>query len=102
MKVMDHGTLVALNRSSIGAGRKQNLKPGQIPAEAGKRFVVNFRFDHEWKGGRDVRLCVILKPGATTAWLDVSPEEYEALPEVQMSELEWEAAVCVGTPPWTE
>jgi hypothetical protein len=63
--------------------------------------VINFHLDHMWKGEKDVRLSVILRPGVLTAWLDVSLEEYAAIPEVQMSEVEWEAAVCVGMPPWT-
>ncbi|MBI4330647.1 MAG: hypothetical protein HY673_05155 [Chloroflexi bacterium] len=100
MKVLDHETLVALNQSSIRAGRKQSLRAEQIPPDQGKRFLVNFHFDHEWAGGRDVRLSIILKPGAITAWLDLSQDEYDALPQVEMNELEWEAAVCVGVPPW--
>lgn len=102
MKVMDYRALVALNQSSVRAGRRQNLKPEQLPQDGGKRFVVNFHFDHSWKGSQDIRMSVILKPGVNTAWLDVSPEEYDAIPEMAMTELEWEAAVCVGTPPWTE
>ncbi len=101
MKVIDHQRLVALNQSSIRAGRKQNLQADQMPAYSGKRFIVNFHFDHKWESQQDVRMSVILKPGVLTAWLDVSLEEYDAIPVVQMSELEWEAAVCVGTPPWT-
>ncbi len=73
-----------------------------MPADSGKRFIVNFHFDHDWNGGKDVRMSVILKPALLTAWLDVSSEEYDAIPEVEMNELEWEAAVCVGTPPWTK
>lgn len=69
-------------------------------AAATSQYIVNFHFDHEWRDGKDVRLSVILKPGTLTAWLDVSQEEYDAIPEVELSELDWEAAVCVGVPRW--
>ncbi len=91
-----------LNESSIRAGRKQNLPSEQMPGDSHKQYTVNFHFDHEWADQRDVRMSVILKPGSQTAWLDVSPHEYAAIPEVEVSELEWEAAVCVGTPRWTD
>lgn len=100
MKVLDRASLLALNESSITAGRKQNLKPEDIPAKR-ERFVVNFHFAHDWSGGRDVRMSVVLDLGVRTAWLDVSQAEYDAIPEIQTSEFEWEANVCVGTPPWT-
>jgi hypothetical protein len=102
MKVLDYQTLLMLNKSSIRANRKQNLTPEQLPSRRRRQYIVNFHFDHKWGDLRDVRMSVILKPGALTAWLDVSPEEYDAISEVEMSELEWEAAVCVGIPRWTE
>lgn len=102
MKVLDQRTLVMLNESSIRAGRKQNLRAEQLPSDHRRQYIVNFHFDHKRGDLRDVRMSVILNPGVLTAWLDVSPEEYAAVPEVEMSELEWEAAVCVGTPRWME
>ncbi len=101
MKILDRAGLLRLNENSLRAQRKQNLKTEQIPDDSRRRFIVNFHFDHEWKDIRDVRLSVILKPGVT-AWLDVSAEEYAAIPEFELSELDWEAAVCVGTPRWVE
>ena len=102
MKILDYQTLAMLNESSIRAGRKQNLRPEQIPADPQRQYIVNFHFDHEWVGERDTRLSVILKPGVQTAWLDVSPQEFAAISEFEVSELDWEAAVCVGTPRWTD
>lgn len=102
MKVLDYQMLMLLNESSIQANRKQNLQPEQTPGNPRRQYTVNFHFDHEWAGQRDIRMSVILKPGVKTVWLDVSPQEYATIPEVEMSELEWEAAVCVGTPRWTE
>ena len=101
MKVIDRQMLLRLNESSAKAGRKQRLTPEQLNISR-ERYVVNFRFDHEWEGGKDVRLSVILKPGVLTAWLDVSQTEFDAIPDVSMSELDWEAAVCVGTPQWVK
>ncbi len=100
MKVLDRSSLLVLNKSSISDGRKQNLKPEEIPSGRDK-FVVNFHFSHDFDGGKDVRLCVVLDLGVRTAWLDVSQAEYDSIPETEMSEFEWEANVCVGTPPWT-
>jgi hypothetical protein len=102
MKVLDYQSLVMLNKSSIRSGRKQNLQPDQMPSDRNRQYIINFHFEHEWQGKKDVRLSVIMEPGVRTAWLDVSPEEYNAIREVQMPELDWEAAVCVGIPPWTQ
>ena len=100
MKVLYYQELTDLNDSSIRAKRKQNLKSEQLPEKSEKQYIINFHFDHELEGQRDIRVSVLLEPGVRTAWLDVSPEEYSAIREVQMPELEWEAAVCVGIPPW--
>lgn len=102
MKVLDHQRLVKLNESSIRAGRKQHLSPELMSAAGAQSYIINFHLDHKWKDTSDVRLSVILKPGVLTAWLDVSPEEFAAIPEVELTELEWEAAVCVGIPRWVE
>ena len=102
MKILDYETLVMLNESSIREDRKQNLRAEQMPIDTYGQYIVNFHFDHVWKGRCDVRLSIILKPGARTAWLDISAEEFAAIPEFEMSELDWEAAVCVGTPRWTD
>ncbi|MBI4180373.1 MAG: hypothetical protein HY528_00395 [Chloroflexi bacterium] len=102
MKKLDYPGLIKLNESSRQAGRKQHLLPEQIPGDPERQYVVNFKFDHEWSGQRDIRLSVILRPGVQSAWLDVSPDEFATIPEVEMSELEWEAAICVGIPRWTE
>jgi hypothetical protein len=101
MKVLSYQDLIRLNENSINAGRRENLKPEQIPSNPDREYIVNFHFDHEWNRRKDVRLSIILEPGKRTAWLDVSPVEDDSIQEVQMSELEWEAAVCVGIPPWT-
>ena len=103
MKMLSYQMLKMLNESSIRSGRKQNLSPEQMPGDTNRQYIINFKFDHQWAGGQpDVRLSVILQPGVKSAWLDVSPQEFAAIPEVEMSELAWEAAICVGTPHWME
>ena len=102
LRILDLQRLLSLNESSLKAGRKQNLRPDQLPDDPQRQYTINFKFDHEWAGGQDIRLSVILKPGIKTAWLDVSEEEFAAIPEVEMLELDWEAAICVGTPRWVE
>ena len=100
MKVLGYRDLIRLSESSRKAGRSRHLAPEQVPIRRDDRYIANFHFDHEWQGRKDVRLSVILEPGVRTAWLDVSPEEYAAIKEVLMTEMEWEAAVCVGIPRW--
>jgi len=102
MKVMDYAALAVLNEHSMRDGRAQNIKPEVMPVDRDRQYTVNFSFDHEWNGVKDMRLSVILEPGVRTAWLDVSIQEFTAMREVLMPELDWEAAVCVGIPPWTK
>lgn len=99
MKQLNYPSLVRLNESSIHAGRRQNLSPERMPSQSHAPYMVNFHMGHEWDGQRDVRMSVVLTPKGRTAWIDVSPEEFAAIPEVELSEVEWEAAICPGTPP---
>lgn len=98
MKQLDYRMLVMLNESSIREGRRQNLPPERMPNKLHAPYLVNFNMVHEWEGRRDIRMSVVLTPRGQTAWLDVSPEEFAAIPEVELSELEWEAAICPGIP----
>ena len=100
MKYLDSDLARRLNQSSLSSGRSQNLRPEHLSEPARSKYLVNFHFDHAWRGAPDVRLSIIIVPGELTAWLDVSPGEFAALPEVELSELDWEAAVCVGVPRW--
>ncbi len=102
MKVLDYQSLLKLNESSLKAGRAQHIPKEQFPADKQKQFIINFHFDHEWNGQKDVRCSVIIEPGVRTAWLDVLLEEFDAITTVQMPELDWEAAVCVGIPGWVK
>jgi hypothetical protein len=102
MKVLDFQLLLKLNENSVKAGRSQHMTPEQLPLSRQKPFIINFYFDHECKGQKDIRCSVILEPGILTAWLDVSPEEFDSIKTVEMPELDWEAAVCVGIPAWVK
>ena len=98
LKELDYQMLIELNESSIRAGRKQNLSPRRVPSPLHAPYAVNHHLLHEWEGGQDMRMSVVLTSGGMVAWLDVSQEEFETIPEVEMTELEWEAALCPGTP----
>ncbi len=102
MKVLDYQLLLKLNENSVKAGRSQHITAEQLPLDRQKPFIINFNFDHEWNGKRDIRCSVILEPGIRTVWLDVSPEEFDSIKTVEMPELDWEAAVCVGIPAWVK
>lgn len=99
LKFLDYQKLVELNLSSIRAGRSQNLPPERIASDPRERYPVNLHLVHERAGQRDVRLSVLLNNRGQTAWLDVSPQEFAGLPDVEVSEEEWEAVTCTGNPP---
>ena len=100
MKVFDHELLLQLNESSLEGGRNQNLKPEQLPTKPQDRYWVNSHIVREHEGGQEVRVCVVLDLfSGQTAWLDVSNEEFASIPEIDVSEEEWETAMCAGTPP---
>ncbi|MEK7778389.1 MAG: hypothetical protein AAB303_07175 [Chloroflexota bacterium] len=48
----------------------------------------------------EVRLCVVLDLfSGDTVWLDVSNDEFTAIPLINVPDQEWETAICAGTPP---
>lgn len=100
MRIFNHDLLVALNRSSIQSGRRQNLRPEQTNPSTVDRYWVNEEHAIQRNGQPEVRLCVVLDIfTGQTAWLDVSLDEFEAIPEVKLPFAEWETAMCAGTPP---
>ncbi len=99
MKVLDHEMLVTMNESSIRAGRNQHLRPGRVPAEPQNCYWININIDRERDGHQEVRVCVVLSlVTCQTAWLDLSPEEYNTIPEIDVHLMDWETAMCAGTP----
>lgn len=102
MRVVDHETLLMLNRSSIQAGRRQNLLSTKLPAQPRNRYWITYQNRLEHNGYQEVRLCVVLDLfSGDTSWLDVSSDEFAAIPEIDVPEEEWETAMCAGTPPRT-
>lgn len=100
MKVLDYDVLLKLNHSSIQAGRSHNLSPRHLSEKPRERYWVNEHGARERNGQQEVRICIVLNLYAgRTAWLDVSAAEFDAIPETDISDLEWEAAMCAGTPP---
>jgi hypothetical protein len=99
MMVFDHEMLMELNESSVRAGRNQNLRPDQLPPEPQDRYWINAHLDRERDGQPEIRLCIVMNLSTSrTVWLDVSPEEFVAIPEVEVPLGEWETAMCAGTP----
>ncbi len=100
MRVLDHQTLLRLNHSSIQAGRSQNLTSTKLPSQPQPRYWISYHNALERGGHREVRLCVVLDLfSGNTAWLDVSNDEYTSVPEIDVPDMEWETAMCAGTPP---
>ncbi|MBI2886742.1 MAG: hypothetical protein HYY02_06000 [Chloroflexi bacterium] len=98
LRVLDRAALLRLNQSSIRAGRRQSIAPETL-ALARERVSVNFHQPHQWAGGQDVRLSIVLDNAGHAAWLDVSPAEFATIREVLVSEVEWSGEMCAGAPP---
>lgn len=78
------------------------MRSEKLPAMPQDRYWVTYSSAREREGQQEVRLCVVMDLfRGSTAWLDISPGEFAAIPEVDVSEEEWEAAMCAGTPPTT-
>jgi len=102
LKVLEHDMLVGLNERSRSAGRKENIRPERFDVHPRQHYPINAEIEHEWNGVPDMRVCVVLNIRAgQTFWVDVTPEEFAAIPEFDVSELEWEAVMCTGNPPRT-
>jgi hypothetical protein len=100
LRMLDHQALVTLNQASVQARRRQNLRAEQIPTPPYDRYWINAHAIREGSGQREIRVSIVLSlRSGQTAWLDVSPEEFAAIPEVEVSEFAWEAVMCTGNPP---
>ncbi len=99
MKALDHDMLLTLNESSVQARRSQNLRPEQLPSRPQDRYWITTHTVQEQDDVQEVRICVVLDMDTSqTAWLDVSPNEFAAIQELDVSLAEWETAMCAGTP----
>ncbi len=102
IRVLDYTTLKTLNDNSIRVGRSQNLPPDRLAGKPQDRYWINHYQVRERNGEQEVRVCVVLSVyRGQTAWLDVSPDEFAAIPEIDVSEDEWEEAMCAVAPPQT-
>ncbi len=99
MKALDHDMLLTLNESSIQAKRSQNLRPEQVPSRPQDRYWINAHTIQEQDAAQEIRICVVLDLDTSqTAWLDISPDEFAAIQELDVSVADWETAMCAGTP----
>ena len=100
MMVLDHTQLLKLNESSVQSGRNQNLRPSRLAGTPQKRYWITYYAVRERDGEQEARVCVVLSLYAgQTAWLDISPDEFMAIPLIEVPQFEWETAMCAGTPP---
>ncbi len=100
MRVLNHETLLTLNTSSVQAGRSQNLRVEKVSAEPQERYWITADMSRDRDGHDEVRVCIVLSlRSGDTAWLDVSAEEFSAIPEIDVPLAVWETAMCAGTPP---
>lgn len=100
MRVLDHALLLALNDSSIKSGRSRNWRPERLVGKIRDRYYINEYAVRERNEQTEVRVCVVFDLYCgQTAWLDISNDQFAAIPEVEVSEDEWETAMCAGTPP---
>ncbi len=99
LKTLDHQTLVQLNTASIRAGRLQNLPPEKLAQTVQPRYPINLVLPHTRIGQQEMRLSVVLDLAGQSAWLDVSPEEFSAIPEVDVIFDVYEGIMCAGNPP---
>ena len=101
MRALDHQNLVRLNLSSIAAGRSQHLDPEHMPARPpDDRYLITYHNVRDHDGRREIRVCIVFDLfTGQTAWLDVSRDEFAAMPEADVSIWDWETAMCAGTPP---
>ncbi|MDP6495521.1 MAG: hypothetical protein QGI09_08930 [Dehalococcoidia bacterium] len=99
LKMLDHETLVRLNESSIGGGRRRNLAREWLQSNPQPHYPINYHEVRQADGKHEVRVSVVLNVGGLTAFLDVAPEEYETIPIVEVTYDYWEATMCAGNPP---
>ncbi|GEM_PF-1738236 len=100
LKTLDHQTLVQLNTASILAGRLQNLPSEELAQPVQPRYPINLVLPRSRDGQPEVRLCVVLNLAGHSAWLDVTPEEFSAIPEVEVIFDVYEGIMCAGNPPF--
>ena len=99
LRLLDYQTLLRLNESSIRAGRLHHLPTELLAATPQQRYPINLCLPRRRGQQEEVRLSVVLDLAGQTAWLDVSPEEFISIPEVDVLFDVWEGAMCAGNPP---
>ncbi len=77
-KFMDYKILTYLNESSVNDGRNRNFWMENLPVNKEHYFPVVFAMNHN---DSEMRLKLVLNEQGETGWLDVSFEEFDALPE---------------------
>jgi len=82
IRYFDKATLIHANEQAIRAERNRSIQPEYLATlDDALRFPVFMAMVHN---DVEMRVGVMLSP-EERAWLDLSFEDYEALPTVQMS-----------------
>ncbi|MBI4338798.1 MAG: hypothetical protein HY680_02455 [Chloroflexi bacterium] len=99
LRILDYEALVRLNDSSIHAGRLRNLPRESLAAAPQRRYPINLWLPRRRGSQEEVRLSVVMDAAGQSVWLDVSPQEFDAIPQVDVLFDIWEGAMCAGNPP---
>lgn len=100
LKVIDLQMLQALNDSSMRAGGTHTLTADQMGPTPEGRYWISTHLFPEKHGRQKVCACVVLNLRTSlAAWLDLTLEEFSAIPFQEVDLIEWETVVCVGDIP---
>ncbi|MBI4313006.1 MAG: hypothetical protein HY681_14690 [Chloroflexi bacterium] len=99
LKFLDHPTLARLNAGSIRSGRLQHLPEGALAGPPQTRYPINLAIPRARDGRQEVRVSVVLDLAGQSAWLDITPEEFNAIPEIEVLFDVYEGIMCAGNPP---
>ena len=82
MKYLTYALLAAINASSVRAGRNRNLYLEKLPIDQGALYPVYNSFIHN---DSEIRVIIVLNERGDTAYLDMSFDEFDALPQKKTS-----------------
>lgn len=77
----------------------RNLSGSTLLNNRQSGYPINYHEIRHRKGTDEVRVSVVLNLAGQTAFLDITPEEFAAIPEVAVLFDVWEGVMCAGNPP---
>jgi hypothetical protein len=82
-KYFTYDLLKRINTNSIRARRNQNLVFNKLPIEPSELYPVVYSFPHN---DVEIRALILLNRDGQRALLDMSFEEFDSLPSIDMEE----------------